>query len=120
MGGRQAMGKLDGCVALVTGAASGLGKASARLFVEEGAAVVFADLDGAGAEAAAAEVRDAGGQADAVAVDVTSAADNARAVAETLERFGRLDVGMASAGIGDSTPIAGLDAGTFNRVLQAK
>ena len=111
------MGKLDGRVALVTGAASGLGKASARLFVEEGAAVVFADRDGAGAEAAAAEVRDAGGQAHAVAMDVTSAVDNARAVAETLERFGRLDVVMASAGIGDSAPIGELDAETFNRVL---
>src|SRR5215831_15531380 len=115
---RRQVGKLDGRVALVTGAASGLGRASALLFAEEGAAVVFADLDGTGAEAAASEVRDAGGQAHAVQMDVTSAADDARVVAETLERFGRLDVLLTSAGVGDSAPIGELDAETFNRVMQ--
>ena len=111
------MGKLDGRVALVTGAASGLGRAAARLFATEGAAVVFADLNGEGAESAAAEVALAGGRSHAAALDVTSSADCERVVAATLERYERLDVVLNCAGVGDSAPIAELDAETFNRVL---
>ncbi len=111
------MGKLDGRVALVTGAASGLGKASALLFAAEGAAVVFADINADGADSAAAEATDAGGQSLPLRIDVTSLADCHAAVAATLERFGRLDVVLTCAGIGDSAPIGELDAETFNRVL---
>jgi len=111
------MGKLDGRVALVTGAASGLGKASALLFAAEGAAVIFADLNGAGAEEAVAEAVAAGGRAQARALDVTVGADCERAVSSALERYGRLDVLLTCAGIGESAPIGELDADTFNRVL---
>lgn len=55
--------RLDGKVALITGAASGIGLETARRFAEEGAAVVCADLDGEGAERTAAELTDAGGRA---------------------------------------------------------
>ncbi len=111
------MGKLDGRVALVTGAASGLGKASALLLASEGASVVFADMNAEGTEAAAAEVTRSGGQALPIGVDVTSFADCQAAVAATIERFGRLDVLLTCAGVGDTAPIGELDAETFNRVL---
>lgn len=111
------MGKLDGRVALVTGAASGLGKASALLFASEGASVVFADMNADGAESAAKEATGAGGQALSQKVDVTALADCQTAVSAAVDRFGRLDIIMTCAGIGDSGPIGELDAETFNRVL---
>ena len=64
------MRRLEGRVALVTGAASGIGRATARLFAEEGAHVYLADVNGAGAETAAAEMAAAGLAAQAVAADV--------------------------------------------------
>lgn len=112
------MGKLDGRVALVTGAASGLGRASALLFAAEGARVVFADLDEAGAQAATEEAVAAGGQAHAEALDVTSSAQCQRAFAATEERFGRLDVLMTCAGVGESAPLNELDEETFDRVIE--
>jgi NAD(P)-dependent dehydrogenase (short-subunit alcohol dehydrogenase family) len=112
------MGKLDGRVALVTGAASGLGRACANLFVAEGAAVVYADLDEAGAHTAAEAVASSGGRTHAEPLDVTASAQCQRVVEATVERFGRLDVVLNAAGIGDSAPLDQLDADTFNRVLQ--
>src|SRR5579885_511302 len=100
------MGKLDGRVALVTGAASGLGRTSADLFLSEGARVVYADMNGEGAEEAAG----AGGEnASAEQMDVTKDDDCKRVVAATVERFGKLDIVMTCAGVGDSAPIAELD-----------
>ena len=111
------MGKLDGHVALVTGAASGLGRASAQLFAAEGASVVFADLNEADARAAADGAAAAGGTAAAEQVDVTAFADCERVVAATVERFGRLDILMTCAGVGDTAPILELDAETFRRTI---
>lgn len=110
------MGKLDGRVALVTGAASGLGRASAQLFAAEGASVVFADLNEDGARAGAEGVVAVGGQALAERLDVTSSADCQHIITATVERFGRLDVLMTCAGIGDSAMIDQLDEDTFDRV----
>jgi NAD(P)-dependent dehydrogenase (short-subunit alcohol dehydrogenase family) len=112
------MGKLDGRVALVTGGASGLGRASGLLFAREGATVVFADMNAGGADAAAEEVMAAGGAASGERLDVTSGADCERAVAAVVERYGRLDIVMTSAGVGDTAPVAELDQETFERTIR--
>ena len=110
------MGKLDGRVALITGAASGLGKAIAGLFVDQGAAVVFADINEAGAQSAAdaAGVND---RASAAQLDVTSGADCQRVVETTVERYGKLDILVTCAGVGESGPILELDEATFDRTI---
>jgi rhamnulose-1-phosphate aldolase/alcohol dehydrogenase len=90
--------KLATRIALVTGAASGIGKAIAKRLAAEGAAVVIADLDLAKAQQAAAEIGDAD-KAIGVAANVTSAADIERAIQETLLHFGGLDLVVNNAGL---------------------
>ena len=94
--------KLRDRVALVTGAGSGIGQASALLFAREGARVAVVDLREDAAKAPAQAIEQAGGQALAVAADVSRAADNDAAVAQTLARRGRLDVFFANAGVPQS------------------
>ena len=110
------MGEFDGKVALVTGAASGIGRESARLFAQGGAAVVAADIDLDGARQTAELVREAGGEAHAVAVDVADAAAVAAMVEATVERFGRLDIAHNNAGImGAGAEIAEMDDAVWQR-----
>jgi NAD(P)-dependent dehydrogenase (short-subunit alcohol dehydrogenase family) len=91
--------RLQDKVALVTGAASGIGAATAALFAQEGAAVAIADLTDESLEAVAGQARAAGVEMLAVAADVTRRADTERLVDETLKRFGRVDVLVNSAGV---------------------
>ncbi len=91
--------RLEGKVALITGAASGIGLETARRFAAEGAAVVCADLDGEGAERTAAELTDGGGRATGLAADVSSAADAERMVATAEATYGALHVAFNNAGI---------------------
>lgn len=88
-----------GRVAVVTGAASGIGRALAEAFATAGSAVVVADLDGAEAEVVAALIRKRGGDAEAITVDVSDAAAVDGLAAATLERFGRVDVLCNNAGV---------------------
>lgn len=91
--------RLAGKVALITGGASGIGRATALLFAHEGAAVSVVDVDEAGGRAVVQEIIEAGGRAIFVRCDVTQAADCQRAVQQTVEKLGSLDILFNNAGI---------------------
>src|SRR5215470_13415175 len=93
--GRLHMGMLDGKVAIITGATSGIGERAAQLFVEEGARVVFTGRRKAQGEAVAKRL---GANASFVAADATAEADWARLIGHVLERHGRLDALFNNAG----------------------
>jgi len=92
-------------VVVVTGAGSGIGKATALAFGCEGAKVVAADIDAASAQATAEQIKADGGQAEALQVDVSVAADVGRMVTTTVERLGRLDVMVNNAGVFFQLPV---------------
>ena len=97
--------KLKDKVAIVTGAASGIGKAIAATYAREGARVVIADLNAQASEATAAELRAAGGQAMGVAMDVTSEEAVNAGVAAVVKAWGGVDVLVSNAGIQIVHPI---------------
>src|ERR1700704_6183407 len=111
------MNRFKGRVALVTGAAWGIGAATARRFAEEGASVIIADIDETAAERIAAELRGRGSDAQAVQCDVSSAADWARLAAVVRERHGRLDVLHNNAFALEPAPAHLLDQGSWERQL---
>jgi NAD(P)-dependent dehydrogenase (short-subunit alcohol dehydrogenase family) len=95
----MSVGLFEGKVVIVTGGGQGMGQASARRFAQEGAKVCVADIDLALAEDTVRLIRDAGGEAFACRVDVSVEADNDRMVAETVQRYGGLDVAHLNAAI---------------------
>src|SRR5690242_17602749 len=93
------MGRLDGRVAFLTGAARGIGAATAAKLASEGASVVVSDMDEGPAEETANSIRSSGGKALALAVDVTNRQAVEDAIARGQQEFGRLDILVALAGI---------------------
>lgn len=115
---------VSGHVAVVTGAASGLGLAMAEVMAENGAVVAMLDIDPAGLERAAAWLRQAGGVVEPAVVDVADTDRLRRAIDETAARHGRLDAVFANAGIsagpGFATPegqLAAVDRARWDQVL---
>jgi 3-hydroxybutyrate dehydrogenase len=104
-------------VALVTGAASGIGKEIARVFAREGARVVIADLNQAGAEATAAELGAARERAIGVAMDVTSESQVEAGMAKAIRAFGRLDILVSNAGIQIVAPLDQFEFAKWKQML---
>jgi NAD(P)-dependent dehydrogenase (short-subunit alcohol dehydrogenase family) len=103
-------------VAIVTGAASGIGRAVAQALARDGAAVVGADLDLDGARETAAAIESADGRAEAVRADVTSASDVAALVEGVVDRYGRLDVLVNNAGTCQVKPLMDLSDDDVRRM----
>src|SRR6266571_4671550 len=105
----EAVRKLDrsvkGRAVLITGAASGMGRATAHLFAQQGASVAVTDVNQAGIEPVVAEIQAEGGKAEGWHLDVMDTAEIKRVVAEVAERFGRLDILVNNAGFGAFRPI---------------
>ena len=109
------MARLKDKVAIITGAASGFGAETARMYVAEGAKVAIGDINEEGAKAVAASL---GGAAIALKCDVSNRADIDRLVKATLERFGRIDIVMNNAGYTHrNMPMLEVDEATFDRVF---
>jgi NAD(P)-dependent dehydrogenase (short-subunit alcohol dehydrogenase family) len=109
--------RLQDKAVLITGAASGIGLATAEVFCREGAAVVLADNQGDRAEEAADRLRGAGYPAVAAATDVTRSEDVRRAVEAAVREFGRLDVLFANAGIGYTGELVNTSDEDWDRVM---
>jgi len=93
------MDRVKGKVAIVTGAASGIGRATASLLAKEGAKVVIADIDGVNGRKVAEEIRREGGEALFVKHDVTTESDWSEVIEKTLAEFGKLDILVNNAGV---------------------
>lgn len=112
------MSMLDGKVAFITGGASGIGEGAARRFAQEGAKVALADMQGDAGERVQREIEQAGGAALYVECDVSQPDAVQKAIDTTVERFGKLDIVFANAGInGVWTPVEELQPEEWDRTL---
>jgi 3-hydroxybutyrate dehydrogenase len=111
------MARLEGKVAYITGAASGIGKEIAVEFAREGAKIVVADLNKQAADAAAADIARAGGKAIGVTVDVTDEAQVEASVQASIKTFGNIDILISNAGIQIVHPIEEFSFAEWKKML---
>jgi NAD(P)-dependent dehydrogenase (short-subunit alcohol dehydrogenase family) len=111
------MSKLDGKVALITGAASGIGRATAVLFAREGAKVAVGDYVPAGGQETVRMIKEAGGEAIFVKVDVSKATELEKMVKAVVDRYGRIDILFNNAGIGSRKGTLGTTEDEWDRVI---
>jgi NAD(P)-dependent dehydrogenase (short-subunit alcohol dehydrogenase family) len=112
------VGRLDGKICLITGAGSGIGEASARLFAKEGARVIVADIDEDAAKRTVGAIERAGGQATADRVDVTDERQTVALAQRIVERYQRIDVLFNNAGIAGVGDIVETEPHLFDEVVK--
>ena len=111
------MARFDGRVAIVTGSASGIGKEIALRFAAEGGIPVIADLNLASAQATAEEIKTTGGDAFAVAMNVTDEAQVEKGVADTVAKYGKVDILVSNAGIQIVHPFVDFPYSDFKKLI---
>ncbi len=110
-------GKLDGRVAIVTAGGAGIGAATARRFVQEGASVVIADLSGKRAEEVTAGIKASGGRAVCIKMDAADPEGVQATIKLALDTYGRLDIMFNNAGLAEGAPLDECSLESWNRVL---
>jgi NAD(P)-dependent dehydrogenase (short-subunit alcohol dehydrogenase family) len=111
------MGRLVGKVAIVTGAGSGIGRASARLFTQEGAKVGVADIDSIKGQETVKQIKEAGGEAIFPRVDIIKVMDMERLIKETVQTYGKLDILFNNAGSPSPYCLEGVDEDGWRKTI---
>jgi NAD(P)-dependent dehydrogenase (short-subunit alcohol dehydrogenase family) len=101
------MKQLENKVAIITGAGSGIGKAAAILFANEGAKVIVSDINEENGNSAVDEIKKGGGEVFFIKADSSNAEDNEALVKQTLQQYGKLDIAVNNAGIGGPLSVTG-------------
>jgi NAD(P)-dependent dehydrogenase (short-subunit alcohol dehydrogenase family) len=114
----NALFRLDGRIALVAGAASGIGRAAARGLAGAGATTVCADINQPGAEAVAREIREKGGSAEALDLDITDEAGIARVIEHIQKRHGQIHVLVTTPAVNVRKPLLDYTSDEFDRVIR--
>ncbi|MBD2863944.1 SDR family NAD(P)-dependent oxidoreductase [Paenibacillus oceani] len=111
------MGRLQGKVALITGAGGGMGKADALLFAKEGAKVAISDIQEDKIQQVVAEIKQNGGEAIGFRQDVSQEEEWVHIVGETVKQFGKIDILVNNAGISGATPLLDMTVEEWNRIM---